>query len=185
MRSQSYRGFTLAEMNVATAVGALILTAVVSAYLMSVKSLCAVSNYAEVHKGAREAVNYFAKDMRAVSGISAFSSTDLTVVVPLGFGSTGAVTSNKTVTYSFTSSVSGSRTNGWLKRFDSSTGKTSMLASNIYFLQYTLYDHIGSNTTLTNSAKSIAVEIKLNKFVINQIQSEDYISARMDMRNKP
>lgn len=185
MRFHNCRGFSLAEMNVATAVGTLILAAAASTYLMSVKGIRAVSNYAEIHKGAREAVNFFAKDMRAVYSINAYSSTNLTVTIPLAFGTTGIVTSNKTVSYFYTSNIANGRTNGWLKRFDSSTGKTSMLATNIYFFQYTLYDHIGSNTTLTNSAKSIAVEIKLNKFVINQIQSEDYISARMDMRNKP
>ena len=48
-----------------------------------------------------------------------------------------------------------------------------------------LRSHIGTNTTLTSVAKSIAIEIKLRKYTISQIQSEDFIAARLDMRNKP
>ena len=184
-RSNIPHGFTYVELNIALTIGMFILAGVVSTYLMCVKSFQAVANYAEIHKGGREAVNYFAKDMRAVYAISSFNNSTLTVTIPTNFTSTGSVNGTKTVTYTYTQSISNAETNGWLKRYDSNTGVTSTLASNIYFLQYSLYDHVGSTTALTSVAKSIAVEIKLRKSIISQIQSEDYISARMDMRNKP
>jgi Tfp pilus assembly protein PilW len=167
------------------AVGTMILAATVSTYLICIKGFCAIGNYAEIHRGGREAVNYFAKDTRAVYGISSFSDSTLTLTIPTNFTNSGSVSGSKTVTYTYTQDIGNGQTNGWLKRYDSSTGNTSMLATNIYYLHYTMYDHIGSNTTLTTVAKSIAVEIKFRKYTISQIQSEDYISARMDMRNKP
>ena len=73
---------------------------------------------------------------------------------------------------------------GALFRTDSSTTNTDMLATNIYSLTLALYDHVGSNTTLVSTAKGIQIDIKLRKQVISNIQSEDYLSARVDMRNK-
>lgn len=179
-------GFTLVELKVSTAIGAFILAGALSSYLVSVKGLRAVSNYSEIHRSAREAVNNFAKDMRSVYGITTFSSNStLSVTIPTNFTSSGSVNGTKTVTYTYTRTISNGRTNGWVKRFDSSTGVTSTLATNVYFLEYRLYDHLGTNTTLVNSAKSVSVEMKLNKFVIGAVQTEAYISARMDMRNKP
>ena len=170
-------GFSLVELNIAMTIGTFIMAAVVSSYLVSVQGFQAVSNYAEIHRNGREAVNYFAKDMRAVYSITSFNGSNITVRIPTVFGSTGLVLSNKTVSYTYTG--------GGIYRYDSSTGYTDMLATNVYFLQYRLYDHIGSNTTLTSVAKSIGVEIRLRKSVVSLFQTEDFISARLDMRNKP
>src|SRR5438093_4033660 len=142
-------GFTMVELNVAMAIGAFILAGVVSTYLVCVKGFRAIANYAEIHKGGREAVNYFAKDMRAVYAISSFNSSALTVTIPTNFTSTGSVNGTKTVTYTYTQSISNAETNGWLKRYDSNTGVTSTLASNTYFIQYSLYDHVDSPYYLT------------------------------------
>ena len=79
--TRSY-GFTMVELNVAMAIGAFILAGVVSTYLVCVKGFRAIANYAEIHKGGREAVNYFAKDMRAVNAINSFGSSTLTVTIP-------------------------------------------------------------------------------------------------------
>jgi hypothetical protein len=48
-----------------------------------------------------------------------------------------------------------------------------------------LYDKLGSNTVVLSNAKGVQVDIRLRKYVINQVQSEDYLSARLDMRNTP
>lgn len=175
-RRTSADGFTLPEMMMTGAIGTLILGAVISSYLVSVKSFYAVGNYTEIHRDGREAVNYFAKDMRAVSLINSYNASNITVTIPTAFNNSGIAISNKTVQYTYQ--------RGALYRYDSSLGYNQMLATNIYFLSYSLYDRIGSNTTLTSVAKSIAVEIRLRKYTISQIQSEDYISARLDMRNK-
>jgi len=170
-------GFTLPEMMIGMTIGSMLLAGVLTTYIYLMKGFQAVANYREIHAGGRKAVDIFAKDVRAVSAITTFNSGSLTVSIPTNFTSSGTVLGTKTVTYVYRNSA--------LYRTDSSTGNTDMLATNIYSLTWMLYDHIGSNTTLTSTAKGISIDVKLRKFVISQIQSEDYLSARLDMRNKP
>lgn len=170
-------GFTLAEMMMASAIAALVLGGIMTTYVFSLKGFRSVSNYTEIHASGRKAIDVFARDIRAVSSISSFSASNLVVVIPTNFTSSGSVNGSKTVTYT----CSG----GALKRTDSSTGITSSLATNINQLTFSLFDRLGSNTTVLSIAKGIQVDVTLRKTVMNQIQSEDYLSARMDMRNIP
>src|SRR5258706_6318913 len=168
-------GYTLGEMLVSSAVGSLAIAAILTTYVFSVKSFSSIAHYAEIHCAGRHAVDVFARDMRAVNQVNSFSSTSLQVTVPTAFNN-GAVGAIKTVTY-----VS---SGGAFYRTDSSTGKTSMLATNIYQVTFKLYDRLGSNTTVIANSKGVQVDLKMRKYVISQIQSEDYLSARLDMRNK-
>ena len=170
-------GFTLVEVMVAVAIGGIIMAAVMTTYVISIRGFRAIANYAEIHSDGRLAIDYFAKDMRAVSTVSNFGTSNLVVTIPTAFTVTGSVISNKTVTYSISS--------GTLYRADSSTGKTSALAHNIYELGFEMYDKVGNTTTLTSNAKGIQVDIKLRKNVQSQFQTEDFLSARLDMRNVP
>lgn len=175
-RLKSVAGFTMTEMLVATAIGTFIIAGITSTYLLSVKSFRAIGHYLEIHTNGRQAVDQFARDMRGVYSISSFNSNRVTATIPTAFNSSGSIISNKTVTYSLS--------HGALYRTDSTAG-TSMLATNIYQLTFMLYDRLGSNTTVLANAKGIQVDIRLRKYVISQVQSEDYLSARLDMRNKP
>lgn len=169
-------GFTLVEGMVASCIALFILTGVLTTYIQLTKNLTAVSNYTQIHSDGRIAVEWFAKDIRAVNGISSYSSNNLTVLIPTNFSSSGVILGTKSVQYAYS--------NGALTRYDSSTGRTDLLATNIYQLTYYLYDHAGNITTLTNNAKSVQVDIKLRKYVGSQIQSEDFLSGRYVMRNK-
>jgi len=99
------------------------------------------------------------------------------VVIPTAFSSTGSVVSNKTVSYTLN--------NGEMWRTDYGTGESRPLAHNIYQLTFSLYDRLGSSTTVLSTAKGVQIQIRLRKSVMSQIQSEDYLSARLDMRNVP
>ena len=169
------QAFTLVEMMMATAISAIVMTAVVSTYILSLKGFRAIENYAVIHADGRRAIDFFGRDMRAVSAISSFGASNMTVTIPTAFSTSGSVISNKTVSYSMSK--------GGLVRADSDLG-TSLLATNIYQLTFSLYDRVGSNTAVLANAKGVQVDIKLRKYVISQIQSEDYLSARLDMRNK-
>jgi prepilin-type N-terminal cleavage/methylation domain-containing protein len=172
------RGFTLVEMMVGLAIATTVLMGVLTTYILTVKGLIAVSNYAEIHRGGRKSADTIAKDMRGVSSISSFPNpSNIVVVIPTSFNSSGGITGSKTITYSMS--------NGALYRTDSSTGFTDRLATNIYQLTFTLFDRNTNVTAQVSSAKGVQVDIKLRKTVISQIQSEDYLSARWDMRNIP
>jgi Tfp pilus assembly protein PilW len=169
-------GFTMSEMLAATAIGTFIVAGIMTTYLLSVKSFRAIGHYIEIHTAGRQAVDHFARDMRGVYAISSFSASNIVVSIPTAFSGSGGVLSNKTVAYTYSG--------GALYRTEYGAG-TAMLATNIYQLTFMLYDKLGSNTVVLSNAKGVQVDIRLRKYVINQVQSEDYLSARLDMRNKP
>lgn len=164
-------------MLIAASIGAFILAAVLSTFIFSVKGFRAIENYATIHADGRLAIDVMARDMRAVSDVTSFTSSSIYTVIPTAFNSSGNVISNKNVRYW--------GSGGALYRYDSSTGKTTMLATNILSLTFSLYDRIGSNTTTLSVAKGVQLDMKLRKYVQGQTQTEDYLSARLTMRNKP
>jgi Tfp pilus assembly protein PilW len=171
-------GFTLVEAAMGAAIGSIIMAGVLSTYIMTAREFRAISNYWEIHVDGRYAIDRFAADMRQVSDVTSFATNGpLAVTIPTGFNSSGVITSSVTVTYTYTS--------GALKRTLSSTGSTSVLATNVYNLRFALYDRVGSNTTVVANSKGISCEIFLRKYTAGQKQTEDYLSARLDMRNKP
>jgi len=161
----------------ATAIGAFVLAGVSTTYIMSQRGLAAMANYGRIHSDARIAMEYFARDMRGVTNIISFAnSSNITVSIATGFNATGAITNTATVTYS----TSG----GALSRYDSRTGATDTLASHITQLTFTLYDLAGNtNSVALSNAKGIQCDMKLGMSLGSWNQSEDYLSARYDMRN--
>lgn len=176
-RRPHHGGFTLLEAMMAMSIGAITTAAAVTTYIYSVKAFQAISNYAQIHGDGRLAIDQFARDMRAVYQVVSVNQSNLVVKIPVVFSNTGGVTSNKTVTYS----LSG----GKLYRTDSSLSGSKLLAENIHELTFTPYDRALQTNNVLSVMKGIQVDIKLRKYVISQIQSEDYLSARLDMRNKP
>jgi prepilin-type N-terminal cleavage/methylation domain-containing protein len=177
MPRKTRAGYTLMETMVAAAIGSMVLAAVMTTYVFSVKSFRAISNYVEIHSDGRHAIDFFARDVRAVSAIQSFATNSVVLTIPTAFSGSGTVISNKTVTYTFNS--------GKLYRTDSTLSGTKELAANIKALNMALYDKVGNPTTVLSTAKGIQIELELEKQVISQVQSEDYLSARLDMRNKP
>ncbi len=175
-RLRQMAGFTLVEVMIAATIGSFIMAAIVTTYIFSLKGFRAIENYQEIHSDGRIAIDFFARDMRAAYDITSYNSSNIVVKIPTAFSYQGIVTSDKTVTYA----VTGAK----LYRTDTGTGKTSLMANNINQLTFTLYDRVGSNTTLLTVAKGVQVELKLRKTVMSQVQTEDYLSGRIEMRNK-
>jgi hypothetical protein len=171
-------GFTLVEVSITSGIGLMIAAGILSTYIVASRGFNAITNYWEIHSDGRMAVDRFAADMRATYQITSFSTNGpLVVRVPVNFNNNGAVQSHKTVTYSYA--------NGALNRTDSTTGKTSMLATNIYALKFQLYNRVGNKETVVANAKAISLELFLRKYTAGKAQTEDFLSARLDMRNKP
>jgi len=172
-------GFTLVEVMMGAAIGSIIMAGVLSTYIMTAREFRALSNYWEIHIDGRHAIDQFGLDVRAAGNVTSFAANGpLVLVVPTGFNADGSWTSTKTVTYTY----SGSQ--GSLKRTDSSIG-TSVLATNVSSLKFSLYDRVGTATTVIANSKGVVLEIFLRKYTAGQKQTEDYLSARLNMRNKP
>jgi prepilin-type N-terminal cleavage/methylation domain-containing protein len=170
-------GFTLVEALMGMTIGSIIMAGVLSTYIMTGREFRALSNYWEIHADGRNAIDRFAIDMRAVYGIASFSTNGSIVVKMPYFAGNGTITNTSNITYTYANSM--------LKRTDGNSGKTSVLATNIYNLKFSLYDRVGNTTTVLSSAKGISIELFLRKFTAGQKQTEDYLSARINMRNVP
>lgn len=163
---------------VTSVIGSIILAGILTSYIHTGRAFRAISNYWDIHTQGRYAIERFAVDMRAVSEITSFSSnSSVTVRIPTVFSSSGTPTSTKTVTYTYQ--------NNALWRRDSTDNLNAMLATNVYYLNYRLYDRLGQITHLTGVAKAIQLDLHLRKYTANVAQTEDYLSARLNMRNKP
>jgi Tfp pilus assembly protein PilW len=170
-------GFSIVEMMMVLSIGTFVLAGILSTYVFALKAFQAAANYHEIHQAGRNAVDLFAKDMRAASAITAASAANLTVTVPTAFSAQGTLTSSKSVSWTYS--------NGALYRYESDTGNTRMLASNVFACTFTLYDKVLNSNVVASIAKSAQLDVKLRKYVIGQSQTEDYLSARYDLRNKP
>jgi Tfp pilus assembly protein PilW len=171
-------GFTLVELSVSGAIGLFMIAGILTTYIVASRGFMAISNYWEIHHDGRTSVDQFAADMRGVYHINSFNTNGpVSVRIPTSFSTYGGVTSYKTVTYSYS--------NAALYRADSSTGRTAMLATNIYSLKFQLYNRVGTPETVLANAKAISLELFLRKYTAGQAQTEDFLSARLDMRNKP
>ena len=171
-------GYTLVETMVTSVIGTFILAGVLTSYVLCARYFYAISNYWEIHSQGRYTIERFACDMRAVSDVASINTnSSLVVTIPITFDNAGNAITTKTVTYSYT--------NGILNRTDSALNQTDQLAANIYQLQFRLYDRVGNLNTVIANSKSLQVELYLRKFTAGRAQTEDYLSARLDMRNKP
>jgi hypothetical protein len=74
---------------------------------------------------------------------------------------------------------------GALRRTDSTDNIPVLLATNIYACTFQLYDKVGALTTVRANAKAAQLDLWLRKYTAGRAQTEDYLSARLDMRNKP
>jgi Tfp pilus assembly protein PilW len=168
----------MTEVMVTTVIGSIILAGILTTYIHTGRAFRAISNYWEIHTQGRYAIERFAADMRGVYGINQFvSNSTLQVSIPTVFNAQGSPVTLKTVTYTFN--------NGALWRRESTDNLNVMLATNIYSLSFRLYDRIGNRTTVVSTSKAIQLDLYLRKYTANQAQTEDYLSARLDMRNKP
>jgi prepilin-type N-terminal cleavage/methylation domain-containing protein len=171
------RGFTLIEMSIATACAAIILVGAVTAYTYMMKGFAQMSNFAQTHKEAAKTAALFDKDVREVSSVGSFTSTYLKIIIPTNFTAVGAVSGTKTVTYSYTSNA--------LYRTDSTSGQQKAVATNVVGLTFAAWDKTNSSTTNLATAKSLQLDMNLVGYVGSLVNSEEFRTAQIDMRNTP
>lgn len=119
-------GFTLVEMLIATAVGGLVLSAVMAMSLFSARSFAAIGNYVDLDIKSRTALDTMTSDIRQALDLSSATSNSLSFhLVDIGTGATNVL--------QYTYDPSGKT----LRR--SYLGQTTMLLTNCTFMQFSLY----------------------------------------------
>ena len=201
-RMSSSAGFTLVEVLLATAVAAIILGAILTTYVFSVRAFKSISTYSNLHSKQRRAIEMFVRDVRAAYDIDTFNASTKTIAfnIPLTFNAAGNVLTDKTITYTFT--------NRALYRWDSTVANATMVATNIVTLNLTLFNHDGDNVTLdtgkgwyiatnddtgatmvvSNSpyadTKGVQMNFVVDGSVVKGRSNENYSTAIINMRAK-
>jgi prepilin-type N-terminal cleavage/methylation domain-containing protein len=170
-------GFSLTELMVASALSLIVLLAVLTTFTVMTSNFKRAANYGQIHREGRWAVDNLAKDFRMASDITNVGSSTVTVVIPTGFDAQGNLSGTKNIKYSLlgTSFV----------RQDLTANQSKTLAFNVSSVSFMMYNRLGQYTTLTAACKGCQVDIKLLKTVVGTRQTEDFLSARLMLRNKP
>jgi len=181
------RGFTLVEMMVAVAVGCLLLAALATIYVFSMRSFAAMANYSDLNNKSRYASDIISRDIRSALNVVSATTSQLVLKEP------DDTTVTTTVTYTY-DDVKGelSRTkNGETKVLLSGIAPNSLIFT-MYtrpFVGVTPYDANGNEQFPTaatfSDAKLIAFQWSCSRRLIGSLNnSEDIEAAIVELRNK-
>jgi prepilin-type N-terminal cleavage/methylation domain-containing protein len=169
-------GFTLVELMVATAVGALVLTGVAAVFVSSSFSFSAVGNYVSLDRDSRYAMDQISRDIRRAANLASFGSNQLVFNYA---GSTNLV-------FTYDPSV------GNLTSWKTGDTATNVLLTGCDSLQFSMYSNIpqpGGNLTnaaTISSAKAISVNWRCSRTILGKKRNtEDSQEAVVVIRNKP
>ena len=192
-RRDARRAFTLVEVLIATSLGAIVLTGVMTSFVLLGRSGVAVQNYSRMENEGRRTLEEFAQDVRMASGIvlntgSPYTSITLTFTAP---EVPDAYTSNgNQVTYTYSSS---SKTFYVRPGSSSSTAASRVLMRDVATLAFTFYDRLNNSTTAVQSIKRVLLSGRLQRNVDANatgsasrfaVQSDSVVSACAVMRNR-
>jgi prepilin-type N-terminal cleavage/methylation domain-containing protein len=188
-RFRGCRGFTLAEIIIATGVSAILMAGVLSSFLMMGRSGANAYNYVGMESEARTALEYFAEDVRMTNSVNWASATDITLNV---IRSTGAnSTTNTNAIRYYYDSVTSSPTYKCFIRVGANrvTGvsETKVLIHNVEsdfsFVRWTN----GISTSATGNSNTAMLQIRLTIKVatVTAVAATNLVvSARYILRNK-
>lgn len=176
-------GFTLVELMVASGIGSVILTGVLSVVLMMGRSGLSASNYADMEAQSRRAVDEFAQDVRMASGITWNSAASVTLTVPDNYAADG----NK-VTYAFDSSATGPTAGSFYRQpgVAGSTGSRFVLARHVTALNFARFTRTNAVAASELSTKRLQLTMNLRTSGQTTVdQNTLVVSASYVLRNKP
>ena len=179
------RGFTLVELMVAAALGAMVLAGVLTTNLQLMRSGTRVTQYAEMSAQVRRGLEQLEVDVKSASDLTWNSSSDITLTVPTSSGSTRQVTyawTSATQSFFLVPGASSAATTGrvYLVRgipalSDGSAGVT-----------FARYDRDGNTVTTPLATKRLQVSLNVVRTSSQAANStETAVSAIFILRNKP
>jgi prepilin-type N-terminal cleavage/methylation domain-containing protein len=175
--SRDRRGFTLVEMMVGVAIGCLLLAALATLYVFSMRSFAAMANYSDLNQKSRYASDIVTRDIRSAMSVVSASTTQLVLDEPDD-------TTGKT-TYVYDD------VNGTLSR--TKNGETKVLLSGVGSLNFTLYQRpfVGAtyeqfNTAATPAyAKLVAFQWSCSRRLVGSLNNSESLEAAMvELRNQ-
>jgi len=177
--SRGRRGFTLVEMMVGVAIGCLLLAALATLYVFSMRSFAAMANYSDLNQKSRYASDIVSRDIRSATNVVSATTTQLVLNEP------DDTTGNTTYIYDDVL--------GTLSKIKN--GQTNVLLSGVVpdSLSWTLYQRpmVGANyevlttTTILANVKLIAFQWSCSRRLVGSLNNSESLEAAMvELRNK-
>ncbi len=177
-------GFTLVEVMVSGVLGSIVLTGVMTSFLMMGRSGQLLYNYNNMAGDARTALEEFGQDVRMASALTYNSATSVTLTVPDNY----AANSNQ-VTYAYGTVTVGTTTyaNCFYRRpgGSASAAAATPLVRNTTACTFTRYDVLG--TAVATDAATKRLELAISVSTRNQTvpsATDNILSATYVLRNK-
>ena len=178
-------GFTLVELMVAAALGAVVLAAVLTTNLQLMRSGARVTHYAEMSAQVRRGFEQFEGEVKSAITITWNGASDITLTLPAQNGTTSQVT------YAWTSAgqtffrVPGTNSLATAGRIDLVRG-IPLLADGSAGLVFARYDRDGNVATTDLATKKVQVSLNTVRVAAATTRSTDTaVSAIFVLRNKP
>lgn len=177
------RGFTLVEMMVGATIGAFVLAAILSTFLMLGRNGYNAANYSMMEAEARRALETFSEEARMASDLTWNSSTSVTLTV---YASTGTYL----VTYAYDSSTSGATAQSFYRQTGaaSGAGAKTVLVRNVTEFAYRRYKVVnGVDYAASNDIETKQIQITLRSVrtgITTVATTNAVLSARVVLRNK-
>lgn len=164
------RGFSLTEVMIATVILGVLLSSVLSSFVMMARSAQGMGNYADIAREGRATLAAFGSDARSATAATVLSNRQVTLTVPTTGGPLD-------VTYTFNADT------GELIRDNGTTRRA--LIDNIESFDFTYYNLNEQPTANPLEVKEIRMEALIRDTYVRLSYSDRIISARFLMRNKP
>jgi prepilin-type N-terminal cleavage/methylation domain-containing protein len=176
-RNSSARGFSLLELMIALSLSAIVLAAIIAAYLFVGRNLTRLVNLQQQETKSRRTLKMFTTDLSAAISLTTSTDTQIVLTKP-------TAASTETVTYTYTA---GAGNTGTFTRTDS-TGTLTLL-TNLSAFDFSYYSESG-NAIANSSPQSVkSVEFtftsKVGTSSIGTETSSTIVSPRVVLRNKP
>jgi len=170
---------TLVEMMVAVAVGCLLLAALATLYVFSMRSFAAMANYSDLNNKSRYASDIISRDIRSALKVVSATSTKLELNEP------DDTTGNTTYTYDDVLGVLRRTKNGETKELLSGVVPNSLLFT-LYQRPFVgaTYEQLPTAAT-PDAAKLVAFQWSCSRRLAGSVNnSEDIEAAIVELRNK-
>jgi prepilin-type N-terminal cleavage/methylation domain-containing protein len=178
--SRDRRGFTLVEMMVGVAIGCLLLAALATLYVFSMRSFAAMANYSDLNQKSRYASDIVSRDIRSATNVVNATGTQLVL------NETDETTGNTTYIYYIYDDVLGT-----LSRIKN--GQTNVLLTGVDSLSFKplqrpfgtpVYEQFPDAIPPSN-AKLVSFQWSCSRRLVgSQNNSESLEAAMVELRNK-
>ena len=173
------RGFTLMEIVVSIGIFSMVMASMIPTFIVFTKGMASLGNYANMSMSSRNALEHFSRDVHTAETLLVATAYEITVVLPSDAGSF-------VINYEYDADA-GSFTRKKYAEDGVTLLTTRVLFSDVSELNIVFYNRLDvdvtDEATILTETKTIQLNAKLVKKVINQNTTDYIISARFLMRN--